>query len=328
MRTLVFALIVLVSTACETGPSSRDYDADFQQRNVPEGVMLTVVPSVPEGTTVTVDFGDGTTFEGANPPPHLYAYDGVYTVQVQATSPDSSVSIPRNVIVLDTPLPDLRSLLDVGEGSGTELHAVNVQQVTSPNNFDRQYSPRARFFALRQGDAEPFVDLQADLRYDDPNAADGIAAERQVLTEQADGWWTARVDTRAHGRMPAWFEGDTPLHQPINVFGSTDRNRFDLDLPIYVSESTHPIDEDLTIRFLNLTNGGADLPRIGLHRGDDILWYEGTNVTIPAADLAGLGPGMVGVYGIIMGRIPDQGDPSVVLVSSWVHRIALRLTEP
>jgi PKD repeat protein len=68
-------------------------------------VLVTFTNSAAVNTTYTWNFGDGTSFTGANPPGHNYTSNGVYTVSVTATSAFgcSATSTQTNLINLSQP---------------------------------------------------------------------------------------------------------------------------------------------------------------------------------------------------------------------------------
>jgi PKD repeat protein len=102
-----------------------------------DGSTLTVTnQSSPNATSFTWNFGDGTTSNLQNPPPHTYANDGAYVVTLTATNACGTSIFPQTVLIETPPTAGFTA----SPASGCAPLTVNFTDQSSPNVLSWSWS--------------------------------------------------------------------------------------------------------------------------------------------------------------------------------------------
>ena len=333
-RVCAGSVLMVVLAACTRGPSTADVDLDYSTEETPDGIVVSFASMVPEGSTsVEFDFGDGTTFVGQDPPPHLYPYDGVYNPWMTVLHPDlGSIGFPLVLNVFGNPFADERELLRSPANNRTELHAINNVQVST----NQVLSTVGHLVALRQldGELEPFSGpVSAEVTALVSPGSQDVINEVHTLVEGADGIHQARLLGVQHASHPVWSEDGAVLSGSTSSWPSVNfGNQFALDYHEVVGRNQHSLAEPLEVSMrYSVTSGGVDL-WFAAHQGDQLVLFEptepnGTSGVLSVEELSGFEPGVVQIYAVAMGRPIGDSTEDVHQIYSWLTRSGVLLTE-
>jgi PKD repeat protein len=174
------------------------------------------------------DFGDGTTFEGQNPAPHLYNTPGVYTVTLNVASANGIDTFTDSVVVMVLP-EGLVGYWPLTERSGIRHDTFGVHNLSDPTGVGSEPGPAGLAAVFDRADGNYLATPMTDALM--PGAASAIGATwslwfktsdrpafGQVLLGDLGGATSARaISMSALGTPRAWLYGTDHVDDPWNA---------------------------------------------------------------------------------------------------------------
>lgn len=296
-----------------------------------EGVVATFDAEVPPGAQdVEIWFGDGEIVRDALSPSHTYVANANYQASLYYGDAFDGGRVTIDVIVDQIPMP--MEALALPDDPGTYLLATNRwtfihnYQSNQPAHTQLQASEAIAFTLDAEGLSMP-VD-QASVTFFP--AIDGEGRDVPLVAESLRS--IASFGEEPHVRVPAWtLDGEVITEGGFSMPQLDRTDAPEPNVPHFLQNADFPMDEELELR-LRLRSTGAVhgmsyllVGRSGSKRFDAPEPRGFAVVRVSPAELAEIGPGVVGLYTTLYSEVL-QGD--VVMRNSTIGYVPIRLVPP